>query len=195
MRSSETGHLQRGSRDNQPSWVSRINKFEFGFQPFPRVVMSPWIVYEAIPRCKFSHFKKYIFYFIHPSHVCQWMRGSCGRAMCTGQRTTFGSSSTTRLIFQHFYPPILLPKLLSFTLFYVTLCSYKNLVLKLYFKKNIFLLFQSCRQDVTRIKTQNFVKVKDDINLGNVKLLRLTAMPVRNGMYAFDFDSWTWRWR
>ena len=38
-------------------------------------------------------------------------------------------------------------------------------------------------------KTQNFVKVKDDINLGNVKILRLTAMPVKNGMYAFACDS------
>lgn len=41
-------------------------------------------------------------------------------------------------------------------------------------------------------KTQNFVKIKDDINLENVKILKErhslghTVTPVRNGMYAFD---------
>lgn len=79
------------------------------------------------------------------------------------------------------------PTLLSFTLFNLILCCYKKLSFKI-----IFLLFQSCRQDVTRIKNPEFHEDKGWHNLENVKILKErhslghTVMSVRNGMYAFD---------
>lgn len=131
---------------------------------------------------------KGIFFLFYPSlHVCEWMRGFIWQGPCVQARGPhLGAALPWGLFSSTFTHSSCCPTLLSFTLFNLILC-YKNLVLKLY-----FYFFNHVGRMLPESKTQNFVKIKDDINLENVKILKErhslghTVMPVRNGMYAFD---------